>query len=208
MAATLVPLTTTQGLARDLPETALHGDVNPPRIDGKDGVAGSIPAGLHIQADQRNAGRRMTHLPSREPVPCRGCGLTAGRASVPTIAVTSVVAGFWDSSSGSLGCMAVQERIPERPGPRRNAGLGSWVVMPRSSRTRWRRGVARRRCRVAGGCRIPMAPLRRLAMAGGNAGADLVGVLSERGVGYLVERLDVQRPWTCQPGGWVRPRRR
>jgi hypothetical protein len=53
-----------------------------------------------------------------------------------------------------------------------------------------------------------MAPLRRLAMAGGNAGADLVGVLSERGVGYLVERLDVQRPWTCQPGGWVQPRRR
>jgi hypothetical protein len=65
-------MTTTQGLARDLPEAALHaasprlrtqastepltcsdmrpcealhGHVNYPRIDGKDEVAGSIPAG-------------------------------------------------------------------------------------------------------------------------------------------------------------------
>jgi hypothetical protein len=73
MASAFVPMTTTQGaLARDLPETALyvtsgrpttqpsaapftcsvawvgevaHGDVNHPHINGKDGVAGSIPAG-------------------------------------------------------------------------------------------------------------------------------------------------------------------
>jgi hypothetical protein len=73
MAPGFVPETTPLGaLARDLPETALrvtwrrpttqpsaapftcsvvwvgevvHGDVNHPRIDGKDGVAGSIPAG-------------------------------------------------------------------------------------------------------------------------------------------------------------------
>jgi hypothetical protein len=72
-------MTTTQGLARDLPETALHaasprlrtqastaqltcsdmrpcealhGDVNYLHIDGKDGVAGSIPAGGSTQKPQ------------------------------------------------------------------------------------------------------------------------------------------------------------
>src|SRR5215211_1812174 len=77
--------------ARDLPETALHatsprltprpstasltrvtvwerevvqGVVNPPRIDGKDGVAGSIPAGV---PPQTSSSARVQHPACRMP---------------------------------------------------------------------------------------------------------------------------------------------
>jgi hypothetical protein len=95
MAPGFVPETTPLGaLARDLPETALrvtwrrpttqpsaapftcsvvwvgevvHGDVNHPRIDGKDGVAGSIPAGGSTQKPQVRQG------------PSRACGRSGDR---------------------------------------------------------------------------------------------------------------------------------
>jgi hypothetical protein len=93
----------------------MHGVVNRPTIDGKDGVAGSIPAGGSTQVlTSANAGRSPCSGPvvGLESTSLSGCGLAvAVPGSEPTLSdqalLLSAAFALWCAS-----CTAVGEHIP------------------------------------------------------------------------------------------------
>src|SRR5215211_6642247 len=129
MVPAFVPWTPCRPLARDLPETTLHatsprltprpstvpltcanvwprevlqGVVNHRRIDGKDGVAGSIPAGGSTQALTR--GRRPEPLwPTRSALEWDAKGQLAARALI-TLLTSNVGCGV--SGTARIGLVA------------------------------------------------------------------------------------------------------
>jgi hypothetical protein len=108
------PLTCADVWGREVP----HGDVNLRRIDGKDGVAGSIPAGgstkpmTSANADHGCVGEAYGRPESTSLVGMRSDW--TGRPQALTIPLTSVIASLFRVPICVAGCIAAQQRIPGR----------------------------------------------------------------------------------------------
>jgi len=105
---------------RQAKTVAVGCDQLPESFHGKDGVAGSIPAGLHQADDQRkcwSSWRSMRYLPSRETHPMLGSALGNGR---PSVIVDWSNQDLRPASSpcpsGTPGSTVVEEHIPGREG--------------------------------------------------------------------------------------------
>jgi hypothetical protein len=159
---------------------------NGPTIDGKDGVAGSIPAGGSTQAltsaKRWLPWRLMRHLPSREPIPCWDAIRLVGRPAVLSIPLTGVVAWLPDRFRPGHGLRSGPRTHPWTTGK----GLMSGRLEPRGGSKRCPLGLG-----LSGGLWPRRRRNRRDSQDGGLRGS-LAGV--EAG------RCERPRPWGVRDG--------